>query len=379
MFGKGLSLFKLLGFEVKVDVSWLVIAVLVTLTLSRGVFPSMYGEALSPQAYLGMGIIGAIGLFVSIIFHEFFHSIVARKYGLPMKGITLFIFGGIAEMGDQPQNPKTEFFMAVAGPLSSVFLGFTFHGIKTVLTSVSSPLPIIGVVSYLSFINLVLAGFNLVPAFPLDGGRILRSALWQLKGNIRWATRIASQIGSAFGLFLIFMGVLGIFQGNVIGGVWFFLIGMFIRSASNMSYQQVLLQNVLEGETVQRFMKEGPISVSPSTSVEELVEDYFYKYHFKMFPVTTNGTLSGCITIDDVKDIPKEQRSQKTVEQLLHSCSPDNTISPSADALKALNQMSKSGQDKLLVVRQDRLEGIVTRNDILRFFGTKLEMGEPEK
>jgi Zn-dependent protease/CBS domain-containing protein len=378
MFGKGLTLFRLFGFEVKIDVSWLVIALLVTYTLAQGVFPSMY-ENLSSPTYWWMGIIGALGLFASIIFHEFFHSVVARKYGLPMKGITLFIFGGIAEMEENPQNPKTEFLMAVAGPLSSIFLGFTFYGIQTVLTANSTPLPVIGVISYLSFINLVLAGFNLVPAFPLDGGRILRSALWQLKGNIRWATRIASQIGSAFGLFLIFMGILGIFQGNLVGGVWFFLIGMFIRSASNMSYQQVLLQKVLEGETVQRFMKEGPVSVSPSTSVEELVEDYFYKYHFKMFPVTSNGTLAGCITMDDVKDIPKDQRSQRTVGQLVHSCSPDNTIGPSTDALKALTMMSKSGKDKLLVVRQDRLEGIVTRNDILRFFGTKLDLGELEK
>jgi Zn-dependent protease/predicted transcriptional regulator len=378
MFGKGLSLFKLFGFEVRIDISWLVIALLVTLTLSRGVFPSMY-ENLSAGTYWSMGIIGAIGLFASIIFHEFFHSIVARRYGLPMKGITLFIFGGVAEMDDQPQNPKTEFLMAVAGPLSSIFLGFVFYLVHTALEANNFPLPVIGVISYLSFINLILAGFNLVPAFPLDGGRILRSALWQWKGNIRWATRIASSIGSAFGLFLIFMGVLGIFQGNVIGGVWFFMIGMFIRAASSMSYQQVLLQKVLEGETVLRFMKENPVSVATSTSVEELVEDYFYKYHFKMFPVKSDGELAGCITMDDVKEIPKDQRSHKTVGQLLHSCSPDNTISASADALKALTLMNKTGKDKLLVVQEKRLEGIVTRNDILSFFGTKMSLGDLEK
>ncbi|MEW5746203.1 MAG: site-2 protease family protein [Nitrospirota bacterium] len=375
MFGKGVRLFKLFGFEVKIDASWLIIALLVTLTLARGVFPLNY-KGLSSSAYWAMGIIGALGLFASIIFHEFFHSIVARKYGLPMKGITLFVFGGVAEMEDEPPNAKTEFLMALAGPLSSIVLGFAFYGLTGALPGM--PLYISGVIAYLSFINFVLAGFNLIPAFPLDGGRILRSLLWHWKGNIRWATRVASAIGSGFGLFLIIMGLLGLFQGNVVGGVWSFLIGMFIRSASQMSYQQVLLRRALEGQTVARLMKKDPVTVAPSTSVEQLVEDYFFKYHFKMFPVASNGDLSGCISMAEVKDIPREQRSRKTVGELVHSCSPHNTIAPDADAMRALRQMSKGGEDKLLVVREGHLEGILTRNDILRYFSAKMELGEIE-
>lgn len=376
MFGRSVRIFKLFGFEVKVDASWLLIALLVTLTLARGVFPFNY-KGLPTSTYWAMGVIGALGLFASIIFHEFFHSIVARKYGLPMKGITLFVFGGIAEMEEQPPNAKTEFLMALAGPLSSIALGLAFYGLSEGLAGL--PVYISGVIAYLSFINFVLAGFNLIPAFPLDGGRLLRAALWQWKGNIRWATRIASALGSGFGLFLIIIGVLGLFQGNAVGGIWSFLIGMFIRSASQMSYQQVLLRRVLEGATVRRFMKNAPVSVPTSLPIDQFLEDYFYKYHFKMFPVADNGHLSGCISMDEVKDIPKERRRRTTVGELTQSCSPDNTIDPSTDAMKALAVMNKTGTTRLMVVEGDHLEGVLTRNDILRYVAAKAELGEAEE
>jgi Zn-dependent protease/CBS domain-containing protein len=377
LFGRGIKLFTLFGFKVSVDATWLIIALLVTLTLAKGVFPLWY-KGLSVAAYWWMGIAGALGLFASIVFHEFFHSIVARKYGLPMKGITLFIFGGVAEMEDQPRNPKTEFFMAIAGPLSSIFLGFLFYGMALIAEG-ALPAPVSGVIGYLSYINFILAAFNLIPAFPMDGGRVLRSALWKWKGNIRWATRIASSIGSGFGLFLIVVGILDFFRGNPIGGLWLFLIGMFIRSTSQMSYHQVLLQKMLEGETVRRFLKENPVTVPMSATVSELLEDYFYKYHYKMFPVTEQERLAGCVTMDRVKDVPREQRDSRRVGDLVQKCTPDNSVHPSTDAMKALRLMDKSGNDKLMVVRDGRLEGIVTRNDILRFFGAKMEFGESEK
>ncbi len=377
MFGRGIKLFTLFGFEVKIDASWLIIALLITFTLALGVFPSLY-KGLSVGTYWWMGIAGAIGLFASIIFHEFFHSIVARKYGLQMKGITLFVFGGIAEMEGQPQSPKIEFFMAIAGPLSSILLGFIFYGIA-LLIGQELPAAVRGVIVYLSNINLILAAFNLIPAFPMDGGRVLRSALWRWKGNIRWATRIASAIGSGFGLFLIIVGILELFRGNPVGGVWLLLIGMFIRSASQISYHQVLLQKMLEGETVRRFLKKNPVSVPPSASISQFLEDYFYKYHHKMFPVTEQEKLSGCITMDRVKNIPPEQRDMKRVGELVQKCTPENTIPPDMDAMKALRLMDKAGNDKLMVVQEDRLEGIVTRNDILRFFAAKMELGGLEK
>lgn len=375
MFGNRITLFKLFGFEVKIDISWLILAVLITFTLARGFFPHYY-KGLSLLTYWWMGLSGALGFFASIIFHEFWHSFVARRYGLPMKGITLFIFGGVAEMGDEPPNAKTEFLMAIAGPLSSIFLGFGFFGINLLIPRSDPLLPMKGVIGYLAYINLILAAFNLLPAFPLDGGRILRSAIWKWTDNIRRATRVASWTGSFFGIALMILGILSIFQGNFIGGIWFFVIGMFVKNAAQISYQQVLLRNVLAGKKVGYFTKVDPVFVPPSISIEQFVEEYFYKYHFKMFPVVENTNIVGCINIAQVKDIPRNEWNQRTVRELAKKCLPENTISPEADTLKALSLMKQNGNTKLMVVEDRKLIGIVTLKDILQYFSARMDMEE---
>ena len=244
MFGRSITLFKLLGFSVRIDISWIVIASLVTWSLATGLFPQRY-ENLSAGTYWLMGAVGAIGLFVSIIFHELCHSLVARMFGLTMSGITLFIFGGVAEMDGEPESARVEFLMAAAGPLSSIFLAVCFLAVYGFREAMHFPVEISGVIAYLGLINLALAAFNLVPAFPLDGGRILRAALWSWKDNMRWATRTASRIGSGFGLALILLGLLSVLRGNFIGGMWWFMIGMFLRSAANMSYKQLITRQAL--------------------------------------------------------------------------------------------------------------------------------------
>ncbi len=202
MFGRRIKLFKLFGFEVRIDLSWLIIAALVAWSLAVGFFPSRY-KNLSVQTYWVMGVVGAIGFFLSVIFHEIFHSLVARKFGIPMKGITLFIFGGVSEMGEEPSSAKTEFLVAVVGPLSSIAIALVCYGFHILgVRGGGWPLSIEGVVLYLAYINSLLAAFNLLPAFPLDGGRMLRAVLWAFKKNLRWATRIASGIGSGFASFL---------------------------------------------------------------------------------------------------------------------------------------------------------------------------------
>ncbi|MFQ5799880.1 MAG: site-2 protease family protein, partial [Bacteroidota bacterium] len=247
MFGKRIPLFKLFGFSVCIDASWFILAIFITWSLANWLFPDHF-HGLPTATYWWMGVAGASGLFASIVFHEFCHSIIARRYGLPMKGITLFIFGGVAEMADEPESPKAEFLMAIAGPISSVVLATGLLFLYVVGKHAAWSEPINGVLWYLWFINYVLAGFNLLPAFPLDGGRVLRSILWAIKGNLRWATRIASRLGSGFGLFLIIMGAINVFKGSVPGGIWLFLIGMFIRNASQMSYRQLLMRRSLAGE-----------------------------------------------------------------------------------------------------------------------------------
>jgi Zn-dependent protease len=307
LFGKRFNLLKLLGFQVRIDLSWIVIALLVAWSLSTGFFPFHY-QGLSTQTYWIMGIIGALGLFFSIVVHEFCHSLMAKRFDVPMKGINLFIFWGMAEMSEEPKDAKAEFMVAVVVPLSSLVVAAIFYGIYfSGKGSDILPLAVSGVIQYLAFINVVLAAFNCVPAFPLDGGRVLRSILWGAKGDLRWATRVSASIGSGFGVFLIVMGVFNLFTGNFIGGMWWALIGMFLHSAAKMSYQQLLTRRVLLGESVSRFMRKDPVTVAPEMLLDELVEDYIYRHHYKMFPVVTDSNkVTRCVTAKEVKAVPKE-------------------------------------------------------------------------
>jgi len=374
MFGRKFKLFKLLGFEVGLDPSWAILAVLIAWSLSTGFFPFQY-KNLSTQTYWLMGIVGAIGLFLSIVAHEFSHSIVARLHGMPMKGITLFIFGGVAEMGDEPPNAKAEFQIAVVGPLSSLAIAVIFYAISILGVQTGWPQPVNGVVSYLAMINGLLMLFNLIPAFPLDGGRILRAILWGWKKNLRWATRVSSSIGTGFGIFLIVLGVVRVLSGNFIGGMWFFLIGMFIHSAAKMSYQQLITRKALEGEPLKRFMNTEPVTVPRSTTVEQLVEDYVYRHHFKMFPVVEDhNKLLGCVTLNQIKEIPRAEWRSKTAGDLAVRCSEENTIAPDADAVEALSAMRRNNAGRLMVVEKDQLVGIIALKDMLEFLSLKVEL-----
>lgn len=373
MFGKSISLIKLFGFEVKLDLSWLILGLLITWTLAQGVFPFYYKD-FSTSTYWLMGVGGAIGLLISIVFHELWHSLIARRFGLPMKGITLFIFGGVAEMSDEPPTPKAEFFMAVAGPLSSIVLGGVLFGVWFLLEGTGFSLPVLGVINYLAIINLILAGFNLLPAFPLDGGRVLRSILWASKDNLKWATQIASKIGSGFGVALMLFGVFSFIMGNIIGGVWMFVIGLFLRGASQSSYQQLVIRRSLEGEPVKKFMKSEPVTVSPSLSLEDLVENYVYKHHFKLYPVTDGDKLRGCVTINQIKEVPKEERRQHTVGEIAHACSEVNTISPDEDTINALKIMRKHNTSRLMVVDNGQLVGVIALKDIMEMLSMKMDL-----
>ena len=225
---KGYRLFRIFGFDIKLNLTWLMLALLITWTLGAGLFPADY-PGLSPRTYWWMGVAGAIGILFSIVFHELSHSLVARRFGLRIRGITLFIFGGVAEMEEEPASPKVEFLMAVAGPLASLLLAFIFYQFEQLAIALDWHTAVLGVTHYLVMLNIIVAIFNLVPAFPLDGGRMLRAALWQWKKDLLRATYIASQFGLGFGLVLIIMGGLSFIQGNFIGGMWWILIGAFVR------------------------------------------------------------------------------------------------------------------------------------------------------
>jgi Zn-dependent protease len=367
-------LFSLFGFQVKVDLSWLLLALLVSWSLAAGLFPTEYPD-LSKQTYAWMGVTCAVGVFFSIVFHEFSHSLVARRFGIPITGITLFIFGGVAEMEKEPPSPKSEFLMAIAGPLSSFLLAFVFSRLAALAMASVWPTPVFGVLDTLAYINMVVAVFNLVPAFPLDGGRMLRAVLWNWKKDMRVATRISSRLGRGFGLVLMILGIFAIVQGNFIGGMWWFLIGIFLRGAASASYQQLLMHEVLQDQPVKRFMRRDPVTVPPTITVREWVEDYVYRHHFKMFPVVENSNLLGCISIRNIKQVPRDEWQNKFVREFMEPCSMTNTVSADTETTKLLSAMVRPGKEsRYMVVDDGQLVGMVSLKDLLDLIALKLEI-----
>lgn len=374
MFGRPIPLFNLFGFPIRLDPSWFIVAILLIWSLASTIFPQTY-PGLGGAAYWLMGITAAFGLFASIVLHEIGHSVVARHYGIPIRGITLFIFGGVAELEREPASAKAELLISLVGPLVSLLLVGVFGGLTALAALLIGFLPLVAVLFYLATINLMVVLFNLIPAFPLDGGRVLRAGLWKAWGNMRAATRVTAQIGSGFGLFFIGLGIFNVFTGNIIGGIWLGLIGLFLRTIARKSYQQVLVRQALEGEPVQRFMETNPFTVAPGLLVKDVIEQYVYRSDSRLFPVVANGSLVGCVTLNGIKNLSATERATRTVGDVMEACSEAQTIRADADAMEALAQMNGE-RARLLVVDNGHLRGVVTRRDLMRFFSMQIELGE---
>jgi Zn-dependent protease len=370
-----LRLFSLFGFDVWIDASWLLLAALITWTLAAAVFPRITPN-LSPVSYWWMAAAATIGLLFSIVFHETAHALVARRYGVPIGGITLFIFGGVAQMEQEPTTPKSELLMAAAGPLASILLSATFFALLAGAQAWSLPPAIRGMVWYLGFINGMLAIFNLVPAFPLDGGRVLRAALWLWRGDLTWATRIATGAGNLFGIALIVFGVFDIVTGDIIGGIWQFLIGMFLRGAAEMSYQQTIARTALHAVPVLRVMNREPISVAPDLSIAEFIEEFVYRRHHRSFPVTRQGMLVGSVGTEQAAMVEQSAWPTTSVGEIMLPFKADDVIEPDADALAALTRMRRTGRSRLWVVQEGRLVGVLSLRDMLELLSARLELEE---
>lgn len=377
MSGRRIPLFSLFGFQVWLDFTWIVLALLVTWSLAAGLFPYLYPE-LTPAIYWAMGVAGAVGLFLSIIVHELSHSLVGRLYGMPIRGITLFIFGGVAELADEPVSPKAEFHTAIVGPLTSIALGALCYLLVWIASAAGAPTAITGLLGYLAGVNLMLAVFNMVPAFPLDGGRVLRAALWAWKGRYRWATRVASRFGEAFGLLLILLAVLSVISGNFIGGMWWFLIGLFVRGAAQSGYQRAVVHEVLRGMPVRRLMRPDPVAVPAAATVAELVDGFFYRYYFKSFPVVDGDRLVGMVNLRDIHELPHEQWARTEVSTVMQPASDRNTVTPDTDGATALEIMTRNATPRLAVAADGHLLGLLSQTDILRFLSVRVGLEEGE-
>jgi len=373
VFGKSINLFRIFGFAIRIDPSWFIVAGLVTWQFATLALP-FWAPGLPAATYWLTGVLAALGYFVSVVLHELSHSLVARRFGLEMRGITLFIFGGVAEMPGEPPTAQAEFLVAAAGPAASFALALACGAGYLASQGVGLPAPVAAVCGLLGGLNAMLGLFNLVPAFPLDGGRMLRAVLWGWSGSLRRATRIAAGIGSGFGLVLVGLGLISTVRGSW-SGLWLVLVGFFVRNAAQSSYQQLLLRRALEGEPVSRFMQTDPVTVPRALSVLDLVQGYVYRYHFKMFPVVDDGgRLLGCITTRKLRELPREEWDRQTVGAVAERCGPENTVRADTDAMQALATMSRTGASRLMVVDGDRLLGILALKDLLRFFSLKMEL-----
>jgi len=374
MFGRSIKLFKVFGFEVSIDMSWIIIVILIVWSFATETFPYLY-HGLSSVTYWQMAIFGAIGFFFSLIFHELCHSLFARKFGTKIRGITLFVFGGVAQMEDEPKTPKAEFVMAIAGPLSSVFLAVVFRLLKIPAKALGFGVPVTGVLHYLGSINMILAIFNMIPAFPLDGGRVLRSILWYFKKNILGATKIASRIAVIFSYMLMAYGFFMFLTGEIINGIWAVLIGFFLQNTSNSSYEMLLLRSTLKEEKVRKFMI-PPVTIESSMPLNVFLEEYVYKQYLRMFPVIENGQMIGCADVADVRRIPRTIWPNTPVKQIIRRCSTENSITPEDSALTALIKMNQARSTRLLVIEKGQLVGMINLKDINKFIAIKKEVEE---
>lgn len=374
LIARSFPLFTIFGFEVKLNLSWLLLGLLITWTLAEGFFPQRYPD-LPADTRWWMGIAGALGILFSIVFHELSHSLVGRVYGLTIGGISLFMFGGVAEMRHEPKEPKAELLMAGAGPLSSLVLAGAFWLLHAGAAGFGMPIPIVGVLYYLAVINVALALFNLIPAYPLDGGRMLRAALWHWRRDIRWATGIASNMGSAFGLILMLLGGISLLGGAFVGGMWWILIGAFVRFAARGSYQQMLVGQMLEGKKVRDVMDTDVVTVDRSLSLRKFVDDYVYRFRSRLFPVMDGDRLVGCASVDRLKAVPESEWKTKAVAEITEACSAENTVAPDQDLAELTSGLLRAGSgDQRLVVEGDSLLGAVSVRDLSERLSLRLEL-----
>ncbi len=360
---QGFRLGSIFGLEIRVDLSWFLIFFLVLWSLTASLFPANYPE-LSETTYLLMGVMGTLLFFASLVAHELAHSLVAKAKGIPVEGITLFVFGGIARTRMDAETPGDEFQIAGVGPLVSLILAGLFALIWWLGRSAEWAVEVTGVAGYLASINLILAIFNLLPGFPLDGGRLFRSIIWKATGNLKKATRIASWSGQFFAYLIIALGFVQLFGGNLLGGLWFVLIGWFLANAASMSYQQLLIRTGLEGVRAKEVMMPSPETVTSDLSLQILVDDYFLHRRYQAFPVTQNGNLIGIISLNQVKETPRENWQKQTVAETMTPMSDTVAVRPETAMTQVLQKMEDSGLRRVLVTRDDQLQGIITGGDV---------------
>jgi len=370
---KGIRLFRVLGIRISVDWSWFIIFGVLAWSLSYGYFPFKQ-PGLTRGAYLVLGFISSFLLFSCVLIHELAHSYTANRLGLDIHDITLFIFGGVAELTKEPDDPIVELKIALAGPAASLVLAAVFWGASRFIGPETYP-RIYSVTSYLSLINLVLLIFNMIPGFPLDGGRVFRAIWWARTGDIDRATRIASRIGKSFAMFLVIWGFLSILTGNFTGGLWSVLIGVFVQQAAESGYRQLLIKRTLEGVKVKDIMSRDVITVPETTTVEAAVDTYFFRFHFISFPVASAGRVSGLISLNNIRALDRAKWQTTAVAEIMHKIAPEDFLRPGDAAMEVLLRTTAENGGRFPVIDDAGLAGIVSRRDIMKLLELRNGLG----
>jgi Zn-dependent protease/CBS domain-containing protein len=367
---------KIGGIEVGVHWSWIPIFILFTWLFATGTLDHFFPHWSAAAKWTAGAITSAI-FFASLLAHELAHSFVARSKGLDVKGITLFFIGGVSNLGGEPRSAGDEFQISVVGPLTSLAMGAVF-GVGWAAIHPFSP-GIAGVSAQLAVINASLAVFNMVPGFPLDGGRVFRSIIWQRTRNLRRATRIASMAGEGVGYLLMGAGVVFFIFGNVIGGVFYFVLGLFLRSIAAGSYQQMLVDETLAGLKARDAAMQNCEVVSPDLSVENVVDDYVLRRNVRCFPVQSGDSLLGLVTLEDIRHVPRDEWAVTPVEKAMTSYERLHAVSPDDDLRQVLRMMAEQDVNQVPVVDDGRLIGLISRSDILRLIQTRRELQEHQQ
>jgi Zn-dependent protease/predicted transcriptional regulator len=361
---------KILGIPIQLHASWFLIAVLITWSLAVGFFPQQY-PGWSVAAYWLVGGFASLLFFASVLIHELGHSVLALRENVPVKSITLFIFGGVAQIGREPPTAGAEFRIAIAGPISSLGLAAFFGGLAAALVDsavLAAPL------AYLARINLLLAVFNMIPGFPLDGGRVLRAALWALDGSLQRATKWASRAGRVVAYGFILLGVGQVLLGGLFNGLWLVFIGWFLNNAAQSSYQQVRLRDMLTGVKARNVMTQQCQTVPTDLGVDRLVEDHVLSDGQRCFFVADNGSTEGLITLHDLRHLPRQRRLGLTTSQIMTRLDSTLRVHPEDDVWNVLQQMDENDLHQVPVVDDGGFLGLITRDNLVQTIRLRAEL-----
>lgn len=362
------------GFEIRIDFSWFIIFFLIVWTFSEAILPHGY-PGMSTVTYYTLGTVGALLFFASLIAHELSHSLVARTKGIPVEGITLFIFGGMARTRMDAASPADEFQIAGIGPVTSLLLAGVFFAVYWIGRNAGWSVAITGVAGYLALWNIALAVFNLLPGFPLDGGRVFRSIVWRITGDPRKATRWASTGGRWLGYLLVAGGVWLLFwQRDILNGLWLVFVGWFLRNAAEAGYRQYMMHAALGGVRAHHAMTRDPETVPADVNLRTLVDQYFMLRRFHSFPVVDNGRPVGLISLARVKQVPRDDWERRTVRDVMRPLDDQMTVASTDGLTDVLEKINDTDNRRVLVIDDGTLVGIITGTDIAGWLKRAKEM-----